>query len=362
MAYVVDGLNYDKRYKLDLQTTNLDANVTDFTSLIQVANDSNMADANADGFDIRFTASDETTLLKYERESWTGGNGTNVTANLWVKSSLATAGTTIYMYWRSTDTADGADPANTWNSNFKAVYHMSEASWNGTAGEVKDSTGNNNGVRGGGATTNASKIYRGGTFDGADDYVNAGTNEIVNVGSNMSISVWIKPDNLGESSVGRIFFKRSSESTTAGFNFLIAATNTFGLYVDGGTDLVRYANANSISIGNWNYLTVTWDGGATATNVLLYKNGVVAPSYQTTTNGVTLGSTSGGGYTNYIGMRQDSNREFDGDMDELRFSNAIKTAAWIKFEYYNMANADNEFDRTYQTATVGYAAQLMMCG
>jgi len=33
---------------------------------------------------------------------------------------------------------------------------------------------------------------------------------------------------------------------------------------------------------------------------------------------------------------------WDGIIDEVRISSIARTAAWIKFEYYNMAEADNE--------------------
>ncbi len=39
------------------------------------------------------------------------------------------------------------------SATITAEYHMDEASWNGTAGEVLDSTGSNNGTAQNGATT-----------------------------------------------------------------------------------------------------------------------------------------------------------------------------------------------------------------
>jgi hypothetical protein len=64
--------------------------------------------------------------------------------------------------------SDGEDAANVWDEKYLGVWHLSEASWNGTSGEVKDSTSNaNDGTTAGDTNTVAGgKIGRAGSFEG----------------------------------------------------------------------------------------------------------------------------------------------------------------------------------------------------
>ena len=127
------------RKEITIQDTNVDSNLTDFPCYVDVSNDADFHEARADGYDIRFTSSDESTLLKYEREYWTGGNGSAATAHFWVKvpSILASGGATIYCYYGDADASDGEDAANVWDSNFKAVWHMNQSRQQGRYGKHK---------------------------------------------------------------------------------------------------------------------------------------------------------------------------------------------------------------------------------
>jgi len=342
MAYTVDGLSYDKRYKLDLQTTYLDANQTGFPCLVQFSNDSNMADANNDGFDIRFTASDGTTLLKYERESWAGGASSNVTANFWVKSDLATAGTTIYCYWRSTDTADGADPANVWDSNYKAVWHMSEAS-----GTVYDSTANANNLASAGSPTygDTGKIGKAMTFNGSSQYLEK--TSAVLTAPPFTMSAWVyQHTNAAYNSNQRFVTLGSS---TAGTAFSLHSENAAGVLKTmtqhhDNVNLGGSAKTTAVTLNTWQYITGTWTANNSRS---VFLNSASKVTNTDAMNALTQNRTNigvlvfAGSYYHY----------FDGSIDEARISNVVRADAWIKFEYYNMNEADNEWDKTYQASS-----------
>src|SRR5690606_764645 len=67
-------------------------------------------------------------------------------------------------------------------------WKMDEASWDGTAGEVKDSSGNGiGGAAVNGAIVTAGKFGNGGSFDGVDDYVNLGN---PTASKSRSYSIW----------------------------------------------------------------------------------------------------------------------------------------------------------------------------
>ena len=76
------------RKELTIQHANVDGNLTDFPVYVKINADADFHESLATGFDIRFTQSDGTTLLKYERIYWTGGNGGAATADFFVKVTV----------------------------------------------------------------------------------------------------------------------------------------------------------------------------------------------------------------------------------------------------------------------------------
>jgi len=88
-------------------------------------------------------------------------------------------------------------------------YKMDECSWNGTAGEVIDSTSGLNGTAHNGANT-INRIYaedsttgfappgRSGVFDGNDDYIDVNDNEKLHTIQNQTICMWLKSDDFSK--------------------------------------------------------------------------------------------------------------------------------------------------------------------
>ena len=100
------------RKEITIQDTNVDSNLTDFPVYVKIDNDADFHESRSDGYDVCFTSSDGETLLKYEREYWTGGDGNAATAHFWVKvpSILSSGGATIYCYY-------GDDDADNYNGS-----------------------------------------------------------------------------------------------------------------------------------------------------------------------------------------------------------------------------------------------------
>ena len=96
----------------------------------------------------------------------------------WVKipSVSSTTDTSFYLFYGDPSiTTNQSDPVNTWDANFKAVYHLG----NGTTLTATDSTGGNNGTLVNGPTATAGKIYGAAHFvstsNQAIDVANPGT-------------------------------------------------------------------------------------------------------------------------------------------------------------------------------------------
>jgi len=129
-SWTVDGQEYTTRRMLTIDDSLIDTDLTDFPVRVSLASfpGIDLAEFNSDGYDIRFTKFDETTLLKYERESF---NQTADTGEVWVKipnvRSSASDDNRFFIYYRTTDTTDGEDATNVWDTNYQAVYHLNTA-------------------------------------------------------------------------------------------------------------------------------------------------------------------------------------------------------------------------------------------
>ncbi len=189
------------RRQLTLNGSLINEGLTDFPVLVRL--DSSFFDfskAKDHGEDVRFTASDGTTLLKYEIERW---NKTAGKAEIWVKLPSVSSGsdTVLYLYYANPSASDAQDPTNVWDSNFMLVQHLEE-----TSGTVTDSTSHgNNGAYHGATQDVEGKIDGADEFDGVDDYVAINHSQSLNFGTGpFTISVWVKynPNNV-DSDIGR---------------------------------------------------------------------------------------------------------------------------------------------------------------
>lgn len=223
--------------------------------------------------------------------------------------------------------ASFGDASDKWMSDGLVGYwKMDESSWNGTAGEVKDASGNNNnGTAAGGATTGAGKFGSGGNFDGSNDYVST---TVTAARSNIiSVSTWIKPtsamttrqdflesgDAAAYSTNNWIFSVKGNYGNTAGLSVL-------GYSPSGSSDL---STAGGVLTQNaWNNVVFTSDG----TTVKIYVNGILSTSGAIAING---NNTTG----EFIGSSSGGSSPFAGSIDETRIYNRALSPAEIKKLY-----------------------------
>lgn len=83
----------------------------------------------------------------------------------------------------------------TLDSSIVMLLNMDKGAWQGTAGEVTDSSGSaNNGTARQGATTTAGGQYGyAGSFDGTDDYVSVPNHSSLNILDDLTVELWFKP-------------------------------------------------------------------------------------------------------------------------------------------------------------------------
>lgn len=326
---------YTTRRKITIDYTKIDATLTDFPVLVKLTSSNfDFSKANSDGYDIRFTSSDGTTLLKYERERH---DSTNKLAEYWVKipSISSTANTDFFIYFRSLDTDDGADPTNVWDSNFKGVWHMKDL----TTSTIEDSTSNNND-----GTKKAAnepiqvdgKIAKAQSFDGTDDYITAPDSSSLDITGSITLEALVKPDTV--SGYRTFIIKGRTSSSVENTNYALRQyTDDLNFYYGYNTLWHVYAVSNQFSVGNWYYVAVTYTFG-TGTSIKVYVNGVQQ------TGSWTLGTGNDPAQTNDISLKigkiwDASSELFDGLIDEVRISNVARSAAWIKATYNSLNNS-----------------------
>jgi prepilin-type N-terminal cleavage/methylation domain-containing protein len=154
--------------------------------------------------------------------------------------------------------------SSTLTKNLLAWWKLDEASWNGTANEVIDSSGNNyHGVRVADANTASGYYGNAGSFDGTDGYVTVSTTKAVS-GNNRSVFMWVKhnnSDNIFNASGGW------NDRFFGTFIMLIDVNNVYyNLPLTGSAD------------NNWHHVGFTFKDGV----IKSYVDGVLISNMTTT--------------------------------------------------------------------------------
>jgi len=334
------------RKKITIDQTKVDDSLTDFPVLLKLTSTNfDFSKSNADGFDIRFTSSDGETLLKYERERHDSGNSL---AEYWVKvpSVSGTADTNIYIYYQTADTADGADPTNVWDADFVGVWHLAE-SGNGTTGEFKDSTSNENDGTGGataggeGDTTKTPNqttgaVGHGQAFTAANtDRIDLGNPAELDFGTgDWTVESWINHAN--ENATQETVYAKGGDNA-GGIRYAIALGEKTGA-VQRLTLTVDDNDGKYQAEGTADFCTATWVyavGLRNGANIFTYLNAVqdatiaVGAAY-------SLSETSQrDAYIGCITSQPDATliKYANMSIDEVRISAIARSAAWMKASY-----------------------------
>ncbi len=343
------------RKPIVIDHTKVSCDLGDFPVLINLASDPDLAaQARSDGFDIVFTLADGTTILSYQREKYTSATGALVA---WVKvpALSSTVDTVLYMYYGNPSSSDQQNTTGAvWDSNFRGVWHLSESPA-GAAPQMKDSTSLlNNGTANGAMVAGdqqTAQIDGGLHFDGNNDEL-AMANEAnfdFNFNSSLTIEYWAKPV-AGDTSLQSIISKMANSFPFTGYEIVHNATGTTGnsagqihfvlvnsYLIFAQTDIVVYTTAPTrLNDGNWHHYVWTYNGNGTASGITLYEDGVpLALSVDQNNLG---GSSILNNVALHMGSRENGANFYQGLLDEVRVSSAVRSMCWIQTEYNNQKN------------------------
>jgi hypothetical protein len=290
------------------------SNLTNFPVLISVTDANLKTVANggsvgkADGTDILFTASDGTTKLNHELESYSGTTGKAV-AWVGIPTLSPTTDTVIYVYYGNAAAADQQNKTAVWDSNYHAVIHLAD---NLATTAVTDSTSSgNNGV----ASANSGTLDTVGQINGG--FALNGANGIsflgIPTGSSLTMEAWVNLSN-----------------TAAGYQNVMTAGGGTGWWMHNGK-ISLYTNGahdgtTILSTGIWYHAVIVQNG----VNFTYYLNGSVDATVSGPalfTSNITASGADGGS----AGVGE----TFSGKLDELRVSNIVRSADWILTEFRN---------------------------
>jgi len=345
---------WDQRVKLTIDNTDIDAALSNFPVLVYLSTSSgrNNDDVSfvfdeltndANRKKIAVTTSDGTTECYVEIEKW---DDANEQAWLWVKapSISNSADTDLYLYYDKdhaenttyVDDTNTGNSHNVWNSDFKAVHHLTGAD----AAALDDSTSQNNDVTASGGTpvyNSAGKIGKCVELDaGASEYLQIADADTLDGWDAFTIEFWVDGDNLGDIANGVYRFLLCKYATVDNqrawsiFYYGDVAGDRTQLNTSAdGTVVASSFHRMNLANGTWYH--IVWRRTGADANPELIINNVSKALDQTETCGTLKASTAP------LDMARctysAAGRYFDGHMDEVRLSGSYRSDAWVKATY-----------------------------
>jgi hypothetical protein len=332
---------WSKSHRITLNTTasgaNITGNVYEFPILIRLSSGNfDFSQANVDGSDIRFTK-DDGTAITHEIERWDQGNKT---AEIWVKMDTVygdNSTQSFMMYWGNTKASDNSNSAVVFDTanGFQGVWHLSESGKT----IVKDATGNHyNGTPSDTAPADVEgTIGYCRAFNGFSNYIklNGTADSKLNFQENdtYTISAWVYTDTLDNGFhmiAGKgneqyfLGLKRSIPTDTMRWEF-VEYHNKAGWQI---TQDIPSANA-------WTYLVGVRKG---TTQYLYINEKLVDSTIEVSTSDApryTGDDFTIGKFLSVPAYTDEGMCAFSGKIDEVRISNVLRGADWVKLCYMN---------------------------
>jgi len=350
-----DSWEYRKKITTSLDTV-ISSDLTDFPYLVSFTDSDLTKTTESDGTDIVFTASDGTTELAYEIERFDQTTGEVIA---WVKIPTVSASenTDIYIYYKGTASSSSS---SVWDSNYKLVYHLNQSS-TGTVDEFTDvsDTGNDGTGGGTGAMTQdenrrptqvEAKIGYGQSFDGpTEDATSDGTGDYI---WSQDVSEW--PGNNASTSDNdttvefwaKIDDDHSDEGDMDFFGYHASGNdNEFALFKVASLNLMTKGSLFNSDVdattSDWTYLMIVYDPGGTSK---IYQDGELAEQVDGTSGNKGQrhnGEFVLGGDVDGSGSNLKVNNELQGDLDEFRVSNTVRSADWAAASYCNQNDSND---------------------
>lgn len=314
------------RVKLTVKASQIPSTLTDFPVFVDLNTlpPSFHDNVKSDGGDIRITTSNGTTQVAVDLVYY--DSATDLGELHFKAPSLSSSvDTDFYIYYGNSGASKPANSDtygayNVWSGS-SAVYHLNEAN-NTTSGGYKNAKANSNHGTGTsmGLPRELGKEGFSANFDGVDDKIK--TSSVYSITTNTSsITGWVY---IPSQSQKGAFFKVGTNSNGYGIGMGDSSFDNVGNKLIMIYDNVRWIATTAVLTVGWHHVGATISAGGVPT---VYLDGAAVGTYSgtgmitPTTNSTIGGSTTG--------------RNFPGKVDEVRFTNTIRSANQILAEYRN---------------------------
>jgi biopolymer transport protein ExbB len=312
-AWWSEDWNFRKEISFDLSKTgaNIAGSVQDVPVLIRLhaGNFGYFGDTKPDASDFRFVDGDDKTPLKFHIERF---DPVNQLAFVWVRVPQMTGGSNnqkIYLYYGNSKAAKADDAAGTYDKSQALVLHFSDA-------QPADATANANVPTSSTAEMNAASLIAGGVkLNGGQSVKFPASNSLhMSAAQGATLSVWARFDApQGDAYV------LSLEDQAAQFVMGIRGARAYARLSGrtGGTGNAEALGAAELSLAQWHHLAATYAAG----KLSLYVDGALAAAVP------AQAADTAGEFT--VGAGRGNDHGFSGELDEVQFSNAARSADWV---------------------------------
>ena len=339
----VNAAEFKYRKDLIVDHTMVGEDLTDFPMLVDIYDTDLRTEVQADGDDIMFKSGyywcpHEITLFDQTY------NETHAHLIAWVKVDLsASVDTIISMYYGNPDLTSQQNPSAVWG-NYVGVWHLDE----NPTGTVYDSSQYDNDGTTLGSMTGSDlvpgQVGSGFELDGIDDMINISeSSSLDSMNDAGTLSLWINwVDSSNDLGIQRILStsNRFIANPTPPPNYLQVDGFEWGVQLDGDCFFYPWGGngndynlvTNPFSNNQWHFVALTLD--YSTKSVKMFLDGTLltlqtenVPSLWTQL--ANLGDWLWGG-NNVV-----PNYQVQGEFDEIRASNDIRSSDWILTEYNN---------------------------
>lgn len=316
--------DWSSRVAVTIQASEVDDDLSDFPVFIDLSDldSAFFAGVESDGADIRVTTADGQTELPFELVDIDTGAETGE-LHFKADSLSSTSDTDFYIYYGNSGASayastDTYGSENVWTNGYEAVYHFANTP-TGSAGDITDSTGNNDGTSAGGMDSGDMTTGR---MGGGYDFGGGSAYELVFpdlVGGNTAVTVSYWLLNPTYAVDGRAFSSGDNAN-----NMMAWPDNAGSGHFDCAINGTGNRAVGTLNPSGWVNHTCTWNGST----IQNYVNST--PDGSDTLSGGSINTDT----ENRFG-RDDSGEPLTDIADELRIMNVAASAEWVSTEYNN---------------------------
>ncbi len=357
-------LPYYHRKQLTINHDDVAEDLVNFPVLIDMYDTDLRTDVRSDGRDIAFAIGERT--LSHEIETFDQTyNLTHAHLVAWVNVPLLSSSvdTIIAIYYGNPLAPIVYDSGPVWDSGYLGVWHLSE-SGTGALDEYQDSSLYKNNGQGGDGNSSyvptqvTGKIGSGQDFnnlDGHYDFIDCGDSPLWQIdGYQITLEAWVQHDITPNTHVyGIMNHKGWYDGYALYINYGGGSTLKPTFSLPGETH--QLVGANDVTGGAWHHIVATYDGSL----MRIYVDGVQDPNVLVKTDAIEPSSFEKDFWIGQGDQPQDKawSAEWDGQIDEVRVSDVVRSAGWIQTQFDNQY-APSSFYSVSGEESIGYSESV----